>query len=227
VRLKNGDELESDFVIANSDAVETYRNLLEAKSAKIENLEPSMSGFVLLLGAKKRFPALAHHNIFFSDDYFAEFKAIFKDLRPAPNPTIYVCAATRTDETQAPAGGENLFVLVNAPYTSARTNWEKEKRDYRDLIIGKLESFGLKDLENSIDFEQIITPEDFEKKYRANRGSIYGVSSNGIFSAFLRPPNKARKIENLYFVGGATHPGGGIPLVLISGKLTAEMITDS
>jgi phytoene desaturase len=224
VRLENGDELKSDYVIANSDAVETYRNLLDAKNKRIENLEPSCSGFVLLLGTKKRFPALAHHNIFFSDDYRAEFDAIFKDLRPARNPTVYVCAATRTDETQAPAGCENLFVLINAPYTSARTDWEKEKRDYRDLIVGKLEGFGLDGLENSIEFEQIITPEDFEKKYRANRGSIYGVSSNGIFSAFLRPPNKARGVRNLYFVGGATHPGGGIPLVLISGKLTADLV---
>jgi phytoene desaturase len=224
VRLENGDELKSDFVIANSDAVETYRNLLEAKNKRIENLEPSCSGFVLLLGTKRRFPALAHHNIFFSDDYRAEFDAIFKDLRPAPNPTVYVCAATRTDATQAPEGCENLFVLINAPYTSAQTVWEKEKRAYRDLIIKKLENFGLDNLENSLEFEQIITPEDFEKKYRANRGSIYGVSSNGIFSAFLRPPNKARGVRNLYFVGGATHPGGGIPLVLISGKLTADLI---
>ncbi len=84
----------------------------------------------------------------------------------------------------------------------------------------------MEDLENSIDFEQIITPEDFETKYRANRGSIYGISSNGIFSAFLRVPNKSREIENLYFVGGATHPGGGIPLVLLSGKMAAEMIEE-
>jgi phytoene desaturase len=224
VKLKNGESLKSDFVVANSDAVETYRNLLETENKRIENLEPSCSGFVLLLGAKKRFPALAHHNIFFSDDYRAEFDAIFKELRPARNPTIYVCAASRTDATQAPEECENLFVLINAPYTSARTDWEKEKRGYRDLIVKKLEDFGLEDLEKSIDFEQIITPADFEKKYRANRGSIYGVSSNGVFSAFLRPPNKARSVENLYFVGGATHPGGGIPLVLISGKLATDLI---
>ncbi|HLM02558.1 MAG TPA: oleate hydratase, partial [Pyrinomonadaceae bacterium] len=202
VRLGGGEQLESDFVIANSDAVETYRNLIdEAKNARVERLEPSSSGFVLLLGARKRFPALAHHNIFFSDDYRAEFDAIFRDLRPARNPTVYVCATTRTDPAQAPAGCENLFVLINAPYTSERTDWEKEKRGYRDLIIKKLEAFGLENLESSIEFEQIITPADFEKKYHANRGSIYGVSSNGIFSAFLRPPNKARNIENLYFVG--------------------------
>jgi phytoene desaturase len=180
----------------------------------------------LLLGVKKQFPRLAHHNIFFSDDYKAEFEAIFKEKQPAGEPTIYVCASSRTDSTQTPEGHENLFVLVNAPYTSAATNWESEAKPYRNLIIKKLESFGLKDLESSIDFEQIITPVDFEKKYRANRGSIYGVSSNGIFSAFLRVPNKAKDIENLYFVGGATHPGGGIPLVLLSGKMASELITN-
>jgi phytoene desaturase len=226
VKLKSGEKLQSDFVISNADAVETYRNLLPVENKKIESREPSCSGFVLLLGVKKQFPQLAHHNIFFSDDYKAEFDAIFKEKRPAANPTIYVCAASKTDATQAPEGCENLFVLINAPYTSEKSNWETEKQSYRDLIIKKLEDCGLEDLENSIDFEQIITPADFEKKYRANRGSIYGVSSNGIFSAFLRVPNKAKDIENLYFVGGATHPGGGIPLVLLSGKMAAESITN-
>ncbi|MET0752222.1 MAG: phytoene desaturase family protein [Pyrinomonadaceae bacterium] len=226
VKLKSGKELRSDFVVSNADAVETYRNLLPVENKKIESREPSCSGFVLLLGVKKRFSLLAHHNIFFSDDYKAEFDAIFKEKRPAANPTIYVCAASKTDATQAPEGHENLFVLINAPYTSDKTDWEKEKQSYRDLIIKKLENAGLEDLENSVDFEQIITPADFEKKYRANRGSIYGVSSNGIFSAFLRVPNKAKDVENLYFTGGATHPGGGIPLVLLSGKMAAELITN-
>jgi phytoene desaturase len=226
----NSEILRADFVVANSDAVETYRDLIEKSERriftdkKLEKREPSCSGFVLLLGAKKKFPQLAHHNIFFSDDYRAEFDAIFKRKIPAANPTVYVCATSVSDATQAPAGHENLFVLINAPYTSELVDWEKEKRNYRDLIIKKLENFGLSDLENSIDCERIITPSDFEEKYNANRGSIYGVSSNGIFSAFLRVPNKARDIENLYFAGGATHPGGGIPLVLLSGKMAAEMI---
>ena len=218
----NGETLGADFVVSNADAIETYRSLLNIK--KFQNREPSCSGFVLLLGTRKKLDQLAHHNIFFSDDYKAEFDALFKQKIAAPNPTIYICATSRTDDSQSPEGHENLFVLVNAPYTSANFNWETEKQNYRDLVIKKLESFGLKDLENSIDFEQIITPEDFEKKYRANKGSIYGISSNGIFSAFLRVPNKSREIENLYFTGGATHPGGGIPLVLLSGKMASEMI---
>ncbi len=230
VRLKNGEVLKSDFVVSNADAIETYRNLVDAKKRKsfsdkkLDKIEPSCSGFVILLGVKKRFPNLAHHNIFFSDDYKAEFDSIFKEKRPSANPTIYVCATTRTDNTQAPENCENLFILVNAPYTSEKTSWRTEAKNYRDLIIEKLENFGLKDLENNIEVEQVITPEDFERKYNANRGSIYGVSSNGIFSAFLRPPNKARGIENLYFAGGATHPGGGIPLVLLSGKMAADLI---
>jgi phytoene desaturase len=226
----NGETFRADYVIANSDAIETYRHLIEKKERriftdeKLEKREPSCSGFVLLLGTKKKFPQLAHHNIFFSDDYRAEFDQIFKRKIPAANPTVYICATSVSDATQAPHGHENLFVLINAPYTNEQVDWEKEKRNYRDLIVKKLEDFGLDDLENSIDFEQTITPADFEKKYNANRGSIYGVSSNGIFSAFMRVPNKARDIENLYFAGGATHPGGGIPLVLLSGKMAAEMI---
>ncbi|MDQ4121061.1 MAG: phytoene desaturase family protein [Acidobacteriota bacterium] len=230
IKLKNGEEIRADFVVSNADAIETYRDLIEEKdrpsflNKRLEKIEPSCSGFVLLLGAKKQFPQLAHHNIFFSDDYPAEFNSIFKEKRPAVNPTIYVCAVSRTDPTQAPTGCENLFVLINAPYTSEQTNWEKEKKPYRDLIIKKLEDFGLKNLENSIEYEQIITPADFEEKYRANRGSIYGVSSNGVFAAFLRPPNQSKDVRNLFFVGGATHPGGGMPLVMLSGKMAADLI---
>ena len=223
VETNNG-IINADYIVSNADAIETYRNLLPIENKKFQDREPSCSGFVLLLGTRKKFPHLAHHNIFFSDDYKAEFDAIFKQKRPAKNPTIYICATSRTDETQAPKGHENLFVLINAPYTNSRIDWQKEAKPYRDLIIKKLEDFGLENLNESIDYEQIITPEDFEKKYRANRGSIYGISSNGVFSAFLRVPNQSKEIKNLYFVGGATHPGGGIPLVLLSGKMTVEMI---
>lgn len=222
--------LEADIIISNADAIVTYRDLIEESERpsfsdkKLKKREPSSSGFVLLLGVKKQFPQLSHHNIFFSDDYETEFHRIFNLKIFASEPTIYVCASTKTDATQAPEGCENLFVLVNAPYTADITQWRIEAEPYRNLIIKKLENFGLNDLEKSIEFEQIITPEDFERIFNANRGSIYGVSSNGIFSAFRRIPNKSKDIENLYFVGGATHPGGGMPLVLLSGKMTAEMI---
>jgi phytoene desaturase len=222
VTLKTGEVLVADFVVSNADAIETYRNLLP--KPKYQKREPSCSGFVLLLGVKKRFPMLAHHNIFFSDDYKAEFNAIFEHKVPAENPTIYIAATSRTDVSQAPENCENLFILINAPYTNSYINWQSSAKIYRNKVIQMLEKAGLEGLNESIEFEQIITPEDFETKYRANKGSIYGMSSNGIFSAFMRVPNKATDVENLYFVGGVTHPGGGMPLVLLSGKMAAEMI---
>ncbi|MBA2339935.1 MAG: phytoene desaturase, partial [Pyrinomonadaceae bacterium] len=230
VRLMNGQEKRCDAVIANADAVTTYRDLIDSRARriytdkKLARIEPSCSGFVLLIGARARFPQLSHHNIFFSNDYRAEFRAIFDERRPADDPTIYVCDTSRTDDSQAPDGCENLFVLVNAPATSERTCWEREAEKYRGLIVRKLEENGLELLSDSIDYESRITPEDFRRKYNANQGSIYGVSSNSLLSAFLRPPNAARDIEGLYFAGGATHPGGGIPLVLLSGKMAADLL---
>ncbi|MCO6509891.1 MAG: phytoene desaturase [Aridibacter famidurans] len=221
--------LDADAVVANSDAVDTCRRLIPGNhrqrysDAKLDTIEPSCGGFVILLGVRRKFEELAHHNIFFSEDYRAEFEAIFGTLTVPDDPTIYVCATSRTDATQAPDGCENLFILLNAPYTGV-VDWEAEKEVLAERVIGMLESFGLEGLRESAVYRETITPADFEKRYRANRGSIYGVSSNGILSAFMRFPNKSREIEGLYFAGGTTHPGGGMPLVLLSGKMAAEMI---
>ncbi|HEY0386734.1 MAG TPA: phytoene desaturase family protein, partial [Pyrinomonadaceae bacterium] len=230
VRLLDGEVLAADAVLVNADAVDAYQRLIDKRARrvftdrKLEKLEPSSSGFVLLLGVARLYPQLAHHNIFFSADYPAEFRAIFEEGRPAPAPTIYVCASSRTDASQAPTGHENLFVLVNAPAVNARMDWTVEARDYRNLVVRRLEEHGLDRLSESIDYQHVITPADFQKTYRAHLGSLYGTSSNSPTSAFLRPPNKACDIEGLYFAGGTTHPGGGIPLVLLSGKMAAELL---
>ena len=240
VVLDDGTSIETDVVVCNADAVSAYRELIPAavrriySEKKLAKIEPSCSGFVLLLGTDRKFDGLSHHNIFFSDDYEAEFESIFTKKTPAESPTVYVCATSRTDPTQAPEGCENLFVLVNAPYTSDAVEWGVQSEGvresgslasrYGDMIIDRLESFGLEGLRDSIVYRETITPEDFESRYRANRGSIYGVSSNGILSAFMRVPNMAKDIKRLYFVGGTTHPGGGMPLVLLSAKMTAELI---
>lgn len=231
VRLSGGEVRACETVVANSDAVETYRRLIapEARGRsfterKLSRIEPSSSGFVLLLGAARRYEQLAHHNIFFSSDYPSEFRSLFDELRPAAAPTVYVCATSRTDASQSPPGHENLFVLVNAPALNTGTRWEEEAGAYRDVILRRLETFGLEALSASVEYEHVITPEDFQSLYGAHRGALYGISSNSTLSAFLRPPNRARHIRGLYFAGGSTHPGGGIPLVLLSGKMAAELI---
>jgi phytoene desaturase len=229
VVLRGGREHRADAVVVNADAIEAHRRLLAGEQAaertrrRLSRAEPSLSGFVILLGVARRCDGLAHHNIFFSADYAAEFRSLFGELRPAADPTVYVCAPSRTDPTQAPPGHENLFVLVNAPATSGRVRWEDERRAYRDLVVGRLEARVLRGLGDAVDHEEVITPEDFERDYHAHRGALYGASSNTLTGALLRPPNRSRDIENLYFAGGATHPGGGIPLVLLSGKMAAEL----
>ncbi|MBX2989911.1 MAG: phytoene desaturase [Bacteroidetes bacterium] len=230
---KSGGMIPADIVISNADALYTHKELLNGSRGKFESVEPSLSGFVLLLGIRKIFPQLKHHNVFFSADYKDEFDVMFNHLKPSPDPTIYICQTSLSDSSHAPAGCSNIFVLVNAPplrcagADSSREylfDWEKEKHEYRNLILRKLSALGLGDIEKHIEYEEIITPLDFERRYNAYRGSIYGTSSNSRMAAFLRPPNKSAEVENLYFAGGSSHPGGGIPLVLLSGKIVADMI---
>jgi diapolycopene oxygenase len=235
VRLANRQEIAADRVIANTDVAYTEKNLLPArkrwfhrpqKPGKSTGLEPSCSGFVLFLGLDRQYPQLAHHNIFFSQDYAAEFDQIFNLRQPPFDPTIYVCWTGLADPQHAPAGKSNLFVLVNVPYLSEAFDWEAPgaTRAYRDLIVKHLENFGLAGLSAALEVEECLTPVDLARRYNADRGAIYGVSSNSRFSAFLRPPNRSRHFKNLYYVGGSTHPGGGVPLVTLSAKIVAGLI---
>lgn len=231
LRDTSGNRYTSDIVISNADAAQTYLHFLDdnkvptLKQQTISNLEPSCSGFVLLLGTDKIYNALSHHNIFFSEDYHHEFKQIFKEKVMPDDPTIYVANTSHTNPDHAPEGGSNLFVLVNAPHLSNNYDWESKKDSYKQHIIRKLQLHGLTDLEEHIVFSETITPQDFYQKYLSNRGSIYGTSSNSKFSAFLRPRNKCRSIKGLYLVGGSTHPGGGIPLVTLSAFHADELIS--
>ncbi len=227
VRLASGEELTAAQVLINADPGYAYRVLVpgqEAVAARLARQEISCSGFVLFLGVNRRYPQLAHHNIFFSSDYPREFAAIFQKGVPAADPTIYVAATALTDPEHAPPGHLNLFVLVNAPTLNPRVCWSREARPYRDSIVAKLERMGLTDLNRHIVYEQIWTPEDIAGRYNAPGGAIYGWASHSPFSAFFRPPQRARALRGLYFVGGGTHPGGGIPLVLLSGRAVAERI---
>ena len=227
VRLSDGRELAASRVVVNADPRDAYRRLLPTATQtakRLAVLEPSCSGYILFLGVDRQYEALGHHTIFFSDDYQREFAAIFEKRIPAADPTIYVAASCLSDPQHAPPGHMNLFVLVNAPALNPRVNWERERSGYRDLIIRKLEQMGLTDLEQHLTYEQIWTPTDIAQRYHAADGAIYGLSSNNPFVAFLRPPLRARELRDLYFVGGGTHPGGGIPLVLLSGRAVAERI---
>lgn len=229
VTLSDGQKVMCDLLFANSDATDTILNLLpddtvsKPKRRKQKKLEPSCSGFVMLLGCSKTWPELKHHNIFFSDDYQKEFRDIFGKKRLPSNPTIYVANTSFSDPNHAPDGSSNLFVLVNAPYDAAQ-DWDLLQKIYSQTLIQILEENGLDGLEESIEVQDIITPKSFLKRFGSNKGSIYGTASNDKFSAFVRPRNKLRGLNNLYLVGGSTHPGGGIPLVVQSAFNATELL---
>ncbi len=227
----NGTLYEADAVIANSDATDTYLNLLPQnalsrfKRRKIARIEPSCSGFVVLLGINRIYPQLEHHNIFFSEDYEEEFRTIFELREPPQDPTVYITNTSRTDPYDAPPECSNLFMLVNAPYTAPGQLWHEWTETYTDHIIHTMEDRGLEGLRESILVKKVITPPDFERLYGSNRGSIYGTSSNNRNAAFIRPRNKSPWFDNLYLCGGSTHPGGGIPLVMQSAMNVGALVS--
>ena len=223
VTTTDGDEFTANAVVANSDATETYTRLLPERALaasagkKISRVEPSCSGFVLLLGTDRKWDQLHHHNIFFSNNYRTEFDDIFTHKRLPADPTIYVTDTSLTDSQHAPSGGSNLFVLVNAPYIHDALDPDDSQK-YADSVIHMLEQRGVANLSNHIVYREMIDPYRFYEWFRSNKGSIYGTSSNSKLAAFMRPRNKSPYVNGLYLCGGSTHPGGGIPLVLLSAR---------
>lgn len=227
VRLAQGAHLRADAVINNVDYTHAQATLIpKAQRTAGRELEPSCSGFILLLGAVGRHEKLAHHNILFTNNYPAEFDDIFR-LRRAPiDPTLYLCITSKTDPEHAPAGHENWFVMVNAPYLDGRYNWAIEEARYRRHIIGLLAANidRISRLSNARDLfvtQRTMTPHNLQTLYGGNRGAIYGYSSNSKTAAFLRPSNRDSRVRGLYHASGSAHPGGGVPLVTLSGRAAA------
>ncbi len=221
--------IDADVVICNADVVWAYRHLIESShrphfsDAKLDALEPGGSGMCLMLGVEGRYEQLAHHTKFMPTDYRSDLRAMFETRTIPEDPCIYVCAPSRTDASVAPEGCENLFVLCSAPPIDGNLDWHQAGAMYEAQIIASLERRGLTDLSKRIRVRERFTPMELMHLYNANAGAIYGISSNSMRTAFLRPPNRDRKIEGLFFAGGSTHPGGGLPLVALSGKVAASL----
>jgi len=229
VQLENGEFIPARAVIANVDVTTVYERLLPPEIAtpkrrqRLVGTETSCSGYVLLLGVEGEHPQLAHHNIFFTSDYQREFADIFQRGTPPTEPTIYVAITSKTDPEHAPNGCENWFVLVNAPPLGANFDWTTQEPAYRQQVLETLAGFGL-DIRTRIRHQTMLTPVDLAKRTGAWRGVLYGISSNQALNAFRRPHNRSPDLPGLYFVGGTTHPGGGVPMVTLSGKVVAEMV---
>lgn len=214
------------LVVSNADVLATYRRLLDMPQApearRAARQEPSSSGLVFLWGLKRGFDRTRVHNIFFSGDYPAEFDALFRRLDLPEDPTVYVNITGKVDPEDAPPGGENWFVLLNAP-RAAGQDWPALAARARRAVLARVSKALGTGLEPWIAEERVITPPDIERETGSTHGSLYGMASHGPASAFLRHPNRSRRIRGLYFAGGSVHPGGGMPLALLSGMLAADL----
>ena len=213
-----------DKIVSNSDVYSTYKYLLKEKlNHNSLKQERSSSAIIFYWGIKKIYKQLDLHNIFFSDNYEKEFKYIFDENKIIDDPTIYVNITSKDVPADSPESCENWFVMVNSPFNTGQ-DWEKIKNTLRSNIISKLERILKENISKNIVKERIYTPVDLESNTNSHQGSLYGISSNNKFSAFLRHPNFLKKIPNLYFCGGSVHPGGGIPLCLLSAKIVSNLI---
>ncbi len=215
----------AEYIISNSDVVPTYRTLLKDQKSpeKILGQPRSSSALIFYWGISKEFPSLDLHNIFFSKDYKKEFDFIFDKKQVYHDPTVYVNITSKENEMDAPKGCENWFVMINVP-SNTNQDWDDIINKARDQVINKLSNSLSVPLKEYIEFETILDPRTIESTTLSYQGALYGASSNNKFSAFLRHPNFNKTLSNLYFCGGSVHPGGGIPLCLLSGKIVSELI---
>jgi diapolycopene oxygenase len=221
---------EADYVVSNMEVIPAMQKLLDAPPAsmrKLRRFKPSCSGIVLHLGLNRSYPQLAHHNFFYSKDLHAHFRLVFRDGKLPDDPTLYVVAPTRTDPSQAPAGCDNIKILPHIPPLDDRRPTTRE--DYlalKEICLDKLERMGLTDLRRHIVVEDFWTPFDIEKRYGSNRGSIYGVVCDRRRNFAFKAPKQSSWFRNLFFVGGSVNPGGGMPMVTLSGRHVARMIAE-
>lgn len=223
VRLKD-QNVSAELVISNMDIWFTYKKLLQniAMPESIQSQERSSSALIFYWGIAQQFEQLDLHNIFFSDNYADEFRHIWSEKNIYRDPTIYLNISSKLKPDDAPPGFENWFVMINVPSNTGQ-NWDELIAEARKNIIVKLsESLG-EDISKLIRYESILDPRSIESKTSSYQGSLYGSSSNNRFAAFLRHANFS-KIKGLYFAGGSVHPGGGIPLALLSAKIVDEMV---
>lgn len=217
----------ADVVVSNVDISRTYPDLLgEDDAPELERyraLEPSSSGLVFYWGIRGITQEFSHHNILFSSDYRKEFSDIFDSRRMPDDPTVYVNITSRTTPDDAPQDSENWFVLINAPYDDGQ-DWPAEVERTRKAVIAKVNERLGTDIARRIVTEKVMTPVDIAERTSSYRGSLYGISSNSRTSAFLRHPNRSKRYGGLYFCGGSTHPGGGMPLVVLGGKIVSDLV---
>jgi phytoene desaturase len=229
LELLNGREFSADLFIGNADLPYIYKELLpKSKEAKkLDNKLYTCSTIMFYWGVDKEYPQIAHHNVFLGGDYKASFDQIFNEHTLPEVPSFYVHAPARTDQAAAPKGQDTLYVLVPVGHLDARSkqDWEALVQRARETVFVRLaHEMGAVDLKEHIKFEIVYQPEVWKDRFNLEKGAAFGLSHNFWQVGYLRPQNRHKRYKNLYFAGASTHPGTGLPIVLLSARLTTERI---
>ena len=226
--LKDGRKMMADVIVVNADLPYAYRELLqdESEAKKLNKKKFTCSAIMFYWGVDKVYPQIKHHNVWLAGDYAASFDRIFKDNTLPDEPSFYVHAPARTDPAAAPAGHDTLMVLVPVGHLdeSKPQDWAALKDRARSTVLARLKEIGVDDLEQHIKFEVCYTPKDWQTLYNLEKGAAFGLSHNFRQVGYLRPRNRHARLHNVYFAGASTHPGTGVPIVLLSARLTTERI---
>lgn len=223
----NNQTVLADMVVSNADIYQTYRKLLPEHKApeKILRQEKSSSALIFYWGIEHVFAELDLHNVFFSANYREEFNCLFDKKTIFSDPTVYINITSKYNPTDAPAGCENWFVMINVPHNIGQ-DWETWIKTAKENILQKLSRMLNKDIGSLIRYESVLDPRSIEQKTSSFAGALYGNASNNKFAAFLRHKNFSSQIKGLYFCGGSVHPGGGIPLCLNSARIVSQLINE-
>jgi diapolycopene oxygenase len=228
VYLTNGEKIAADIIVSNMEVIPAMKSLLQSSESELKKMRrfaPSCSGLVLHLGVNRHYPQLAHHNFFYAQNSREHFNAVFKTGELSSDPTIYLVAPCKSDRNQAPEGCEIIKILPHIPCLNPdKPISDSDYRALRERVLIKLERMGLTDLRQHIVTEEYWTPHDIAARYYSNQGSIYGVVSNRNLNLGFKAPQRSHQLKNLYFVGGSVNPGGGMPMVTLSGQLVCNKI---
>jgi len=229
VIFSDGSEAKADVIVANADLPYVYRELLPPgrRSRRIERMKYSCSALVLHWALDKQYPQLGHHSTFLSDSYREGLDKIFIDKSMGDDPCFYIHAPVRTDPSAAPEGCDTMSVAIGVGHLDPGhpQEWDRITDKARSAVFRKLKKIGIDDIEEHIKFEIITAPETWVEALNVSRGSVFGsIGHNILQMGWFRPHNRDSRYGNLYFTGGSTHPGNGIPMVLLSARLVSERI---
>ncbi len=227
--LEDGSFHAADLIVSNADLPYVYNNLLPSsvKAKVLNRAKYSCSAMVFHWGIDKVYPQLGQHNVFVSNKHKESCKTIFQDNDFAEEPSIYVHSPVRSDTSAAPENQDSITVIVHTGNLDDKKghDWDALKDQARNAVLKRFEEEGLHEFEKHIKFEVCFTPTSWKSAFNLTRGGTFGsLAHNLLQMGFLRPGNHHKKYRNLYFAGGSTQPGSGMPLAILSAKLVTERI---